>query len=188
MCRVESVLRPTARWPARLRQHGPAAHVGSHHAQPGCSVEAASGLDRAAWPIGEACWRQLRRCMVWPQWTELRAGAPECKLACRQAAGSDRIYDRSGTDWRCAGFASYRTGRPNSRMRERVQYSAVGRGGCARTHLEPFSKPTEHINKHFGARERRSVRFLRSEFRLLYWDVPSYSKLSRPRLRLFRGW
>ena len=61
-------------------------HVGSHHAQPGCSVEAASGLDRAAWPIGEACWRQLRRCMVWPQWTELRAGAPECKLACRQAA------------------------------------------------------------------------------------------------------
>ena len=91
--------------------------------------------------------------------SRMQAGMP--------AGRSDRIYDRSGTDWRCAGSASYRTGRPNSRMRERVQYSAVGRGGCARTHLEPFSKPTEHINKHFGARERRSVRFLRSEFRLL---------------------
>ena len=83
--------------------------------------------------------------------SRMQAGMP--------AGRSDRIYDRSGTDWRCAGSASYRTGRPNSRMRERVQYSAVGRGGCARTHLEPFSKPTEHINKHFGARERWSVRF-----------------------------
>ena len=111
----------------------------SRGSQPPRRCSLARQQDRLASAQTMRGWAALARAESWC--IRMQAGMPE--------GSSHRISDGSGTDWRWSSMVSLQTGRLNLRMTQRVQYSAVGRGGCARTHLAPFSEPIGHTDRQF---------------------------------------